>query len=84
MDSDRLRGKTMAEAAYEVLSEVAGHTMHGRSILEAMARGGRPVEGRQPMSSLMSAMIRDPRIERVKSKTNYWRLAPGAVEAAKD
>ncbi len=83
-ESSRLSGKTMGDAAYEVLLSTVGHTMHGRALLEALARGGRPVKGQQPMSSLQSALMRDPRFERVMTRPNTWRLAPDAKPEAED
>src|SRR5438552_3425648 len=59
VESDRFKEMTMAGAAHIVLSELAGHEMHGRSILEALAKGGRPIGGTQPMSSLQGALMRD-------------------------
>jgi hypothetical protein len=70
---ERFRDLTMANAAHAILSEHVG-PMHGRAILAAMAAGGRPITGKQPMSSLQSAMLRDPRFERVKGRINYWRI----------
>jgi hypothetical protein len=82
-ESQRFEGMTMAEAAHAVLAETPSHAMHGRSILETLAKGGRPVNAAQAMSSLQNAMTRDPRFERVRGKPNFWRLAPAAKEEAK-
>jgi hypothetical protein len=74
--ASRFSEMTIADAAYEVL-QARGKQLGGREILEAVEAGGKPVGGKHPMGTLSTSMKRHPRIERVRGKTNVWRVKEG-------
>lgn len=69
----RFRDMKIADAVVMVLSE-SGGGLHGQKIIDLLAAGGLKVGGEYPMSTLVSAMRRDRRIEKDPKEKNTWRL----------
>lgn len=69
----RFREMKITDAVVTVLSE-SGGGLHGQKIIDLVAAGGLKVGGEYPMSTLVSAMRRDKRIEKDPKEKNTWRL----------
>jgi hypothetical protein len=73
---ERLAGPRIADVAVEVL-RTSGAAMHGKDILRAVVERGLMKGVRAPMSNLVTALRREPRIEKDANKPNTWRLKVG-------
>lgn len=69
----RFRRMKISEAIVTVLKETGGK-LHGQKILKTLAAGGLKVGGKYPMSTLVTAMRRDGRIDKDPRERNMWRL----------
>ncbi|MFQ5852542.1 MAG: HTH domain-containing protein [Candidatus Binatia bacterium] len=69
----RFRKMKIADAIVMVLREHGGK-LHGQKILEALTMGGLRVGSKYPMSTLVTAMHRDARIEKDVRHRNTWKL----------
>jgi hypothetical protein len=72
-------GNTIADAA--VASMKPGEWIHGQTILDNVRKQGFLLEAKAAMSSLYSALTRDPRIQKHESQGNTWRVKPAEKEA---
>ena len=69
----RFRGMKLANATVQLLTERGG-TLHAQKIIEGLTAGGLRLGGKYPMSTILSAMRRDARIEKDPTEKNTWRL----------
>lgn len=69
----RFRGMKLANATVQLLTERGG-TLHAQKIIDGLIAGGLRVGGKYPMSTIISAMRRDSRIEKDPTEKNTWRL----------
>lgn len=69
----RFRGMKLANATVQLLTEHEG-TLHAQKIIEGLTAGGLRVGRKYPMSTIISAMRRDSRIEKDPAEKNTWRL----------
>jgi hypothetical protein len=62
---DWLAEMTYADAAYEIL-KFMGHPMSAAELREALEKGGKPVKGGQPASTLATSLRRDERFRKIE------------------
>lgn len=73
-----LRGRDIAEAAYQVLAD--GQDRHYTDLLDAVQRStGRRVAGRDPAANLLGALDRDDRIARLGARSGRYTTASEAA-----
>lgn len=70
----KLRGLKISDAVVAVL-KANGGKLHAKKILEQLNSGGLPITGKSPMGTLLTAIRRDPRIEKDDSARNTWRTS---------
>jgi hypothetical protein len=77
-DRDVLRGRSISDAAVQVFRN--GETLHYRDILALVEQTtGKRVYGHKPEATLLTALSRDERLERIDGHTGEFRLAPAST-----
>ncbi len=61
-------GKSMPEAAYQILRE-AGRSMHAKELLQRLVEGGLQIKGKTPLTSVATSLKRDKRFRKVGPNT---------------
>lgn len=69
----RFRNMKLGDAIVTALSEHGGK-LHAKRIIELLVAGGLRVGKKYPMSTLITAITRDERIEKDPIERNTWRL----------
>ena len=69
----RFRNMKIKDAVVTALSEHGGK-LHAKQIIEVLVSGGLKVGKKVPMSTLITAITRDERIEKDPTERNTWRL----------
>ena len=69
----RFRNMKIGDAIVTALSEHGGK-LHAKRIIEVLVAGGLRVGKKYPMSTLITAIRRDERIEKDSTERNTWRL----------
>ncbi len=72
-------GKSVPEAAYEILRE-ANKAMHAKELLQRLIEGGLQIKGKTPLTSVATSLKRDKRFRKVSPNT-FEALQESLTEA---
>jgi hypothetical protein len=75
---DELRDLSIGEAAYRTLKAVAPKGLHANA-LSALFENYGILRGTNPLATLLTALRRDARIEKVPDERNLWRAVKHVV-----
>ena len=64
----RYAGKSVPEAAYQVLRE-ANRSMHAKELVQRLLEGGLQIKGKTPLTSVATSLKRDKRFRKVGPNT---------------
>ncbi|MCX5724705.1 MAG: winged helix-turn-helix domain-containing protein [Nitrospirae bacterium] len=68
MGRSKYSGKSVAEAAYEMLRE-ANRPMHAKELVQRLVEGGLQIKGKTPLTSVATSLKRDKRFRKVGPNT---------------
>ena len=70
-----LRGRAISDIAVQVARGFGRHELHYREWYELVRQAGYLVASHDPTAAFLTALTRDPRIERVGARTGIYRIA---------
>jgi 2-C-methyl-D-erythritol 4-phosphate cytidylyltransferase len=68
MGRSKYSGKSVSEAAYEMLRE-ANRPMHAKELVQRLVEGGLQIKGKTPLTSVATSLKRDKRFKKVGPNT---------------
>src|SRR5437588_480316 len=68
MGRSKYSGKSVSEAAYEMLRE-ANRAMHAKELVQRLVEGGLQIKGKTPLTSVATSLKRDKRFKKVGPNT---------------
>lgn len=68
MGGSKYAGKSVPEAAYQILRE-ASRSMHAKELLQRLTEGGLQIKGKTPLTSVATSLNRDKRFKKVGPNT---------------
>ncbi|HYR60502.1 MAG TPA: winged helix-turn-helix domain-containing protein, partial [Nitrospiraceae bacterium] len=68
MGRSKYSGKSVSEAAYEMLRE-ANRSMHAKELVQRLVEGGLQIKGKTPLTSVATSLKRDKRFKKVGPNT---------------